>query len=115
MSALIAANACLIPFDCDEFSRQALYSLLENIEETKSDHNTGLIVEGIIVNQFQARAKLPTKLVDELIAEELPVLDTYLSTSVKIRESHEQAKPLVAFDRKHKLSEEFRALYRQLG
>ena len=26
-SALIAANACLIPFDCDYFSRQALYVL----------------------------------------------------------------------------------------
>ena len=33
LSALIAANACLIPFDCDEFSRRALYSLMENVEE----------------------------------------------------------------------------------
>ena len=45
MSALIAGNACLIPFDCDEFSRQALYTLLENVEETRSDHNSGLAVE----------------------------------------------------------------------
>ena len=31
-SALIAAHACLIPFDCDDFSRRALYSLLEHVQ-----------------------------------------------------------------------------------
>lgn len=44
-SALIAADACLIPFDCDEFSRKALYSLLANVEEIKADHNRALEVE----------------------------------------------------------------------
>ncbi|MCB2441646.1 AAA family ATPase, partial [Listeria monocytogenes] len=29
VSALIAADRCLIPFDCDSFSRQALYGLLQ--------------------------------------------------------------------------------------
>ncbi len=110
-SALIAADACLIPFDCDEFSRKALYSLLENVEEIKSDHNRDLRVEGIVVNQFQARANLPQKVVQELIAEGLPVLQPYLSASVKIKESHEQAKPMIHLDPKHKLSQEFVALY----
>src|SRR5690606_27703095 len=49
-SALIAADACLIPFDCDEFSRKALYSLLENVQEIKAVHNRDLQVEGIVVN-----------------------------------------------------------------
>ena len=39
LSALIAAEGVLIPFDCDAFSRKALYSLLENIQETREDHN----------------------------------------------------------------------------
>ncbi|MEJ2756726.1 MAG: ParA family protein, partial [Gammaproteobacteria bacterium] len=72
LSALIAANACLIPFDCDQFSRLALYTLLENVEETRSDHNSSLTVEGIIVNQFQPRASFPQRVVDELRAEGLP-------------------------------------------
>jgi chromosome partitioning protein len=55
-SALIAADACLIPFDCDEFARRALYSLLDNVNEIRADHNAGLEVEGIVINQFQARA-----------------------------------------------------------
>jgi chromosome partitioning protein len=31
-SALIAAERCLIPFDCDDFSRRALYTLMENVQ-----------------------------------------------------------------------------------
>lgn len=114
-SALIAANACLIPFDCDDFSRRALYSLLENVEEIKADHNRGLAVEGIVVNQYQPRASLPQKVVQELIAEGLPVLAPYLSASVKIKESHEQAKPMIHLEPKHKLSQEFVALHDTLA
>ncbi|MEL7060550.1 MAG: AAA family ATPase, partial [Acidobacteriota bacterium] len=35
LSALIAADRCLIPFDCDEFSRRALYRLLETVDEVR--------------------------------------------------------------------------------
>jgi chromosome partitioning protein len=113
-SALIAANRCLIPFDCDTFSRQALYGLLISVDEIRADHNPDLRIEGIVVNQFQARASLPTRLVAELRAEGLPILDTPLSTSVKIRESHEAATPMPYFDPKHKLTLEFGSLYQQL-
>ncbi|ARF84230.1 chromosome/plasmid partitioning protein ParA [Burkholderia cenocepacia] len=46
-SALIAVERCLIPFDCDDFSRRALYTLLENVKEIQQDHNAALEVEGI--------------------------------------------------------------------
>ncbi len=114
LSALIAADHCLIPFDCDEFSRQALYALLENLQEVKEDHNPGLEVAGIVVNQFQARANLPGQLVAELEAEGLPILRPFISTSVKVRESHHAACPLVIMDPSHKLSREFEALYQGL-
>ncbi|MCB1870337.1 MAG: ParA family protein [Gammaproteobacteria bacterium] len=110
-SALIAANACLIPFDCDDFSRQALYALLDNVREIQQDHNAQLIVEGIVVNQFQSRARLPRELVDDLIGEGLPILNAFLSPSIRIRESHQNAQPMVHFDPRHKLTGEFQALY----
>jgi len=113
-SALIAADACLIPFDCDEFSRNALYALLANTEEIRADHNHDLKVEGIVVNQYQPRANLPQKVVQELIDEGLPVLQPYLSASVKIRESHEHATPMIHLDPRHKLTQEFVALYENL-
>ncbi len=110
-SALIAAQGCLIPFDCDDFSRRALYTLLESVDEIRADHNADLRVEGIIVNQFQPRANLPQRLVQELIDEGLPVLQPYLSASVKVRESHQQAVPMIFMDPQHKLTHEFVALH----
>jgi len=110
-SALIAADTCLIPFDCDDFSRRALYTLMDSVREIQNDHNRHLRVEGIVVNQYQARANLPLRLVDELRADGLPVLDTFLSASIKIRESHHQALPMIHIDPRHKLSTEFAALY----
>ena len=104
-SALMGASGCLIPFDCDDFSRQALYTLLANVEEIRADHNPQLAIRGIVVNQFQARAKLPQQLVQELINEGLPVLQPYLPQSVKVRESHQLALPMIYLDPKHKLTQ----------
>jgi len=114
LSALIAADSVLIPFDCDDFSRRALYNLVENIEETQSDHNAGLKLEGIVVNQFMPQAKLPAKTVQELIDEGLPVFKNKISASIKMRESHDQAKPLIHMAPKHKLTQQFSALYEEL-
>ncbi|AKU24919.1 ParA family protein [Massilia sp. MB5] len=113
-SALIAADTCLIPFDCDDFSRQALYTLINNVKEIKADHNANLTIEGIVVNQFQPRALLPQRLVDELKEEGLPVMENKLSSSIRIRESHERNLPMIHLDRSHKLSQEFLALYGEL-
>jgi len=111
LSALIAARRCLIPFDCDDFSRRALYGLLDAVAEVREDHNPQLEVAGIVVNQFQGRARLPQRVVDELIDEGLPVLEPYISTSVKVRESHEASRPLPYFAPRHKLTDQFEELH----
>jgi chromosome partitioning protein len=114
-SALIAVDRCLIPFDCDDFSRRALYTLLENVKEIQQDHNAALTVEGIVINQFQPRASLPQQLVEALIGEGLPVLGSRLSSSVKIRESHQHAMPMIHMEPRHKLAQEYLALHRELA
>jgi chromosome partitioning protein len=114
LSALIAADRCLIPFDCDSFSRQTLYEVLAEIEEVQTDHNEKLKLEGIVVNQFQSRASLPRQLLDELAAEGLPLLAAYLMSSVKMRESHQACKPLIHLEPAHKLTQQFQALFQLL-
>ena len=113
-SALIAADALLIPFDCDSFARQSLYALMDNIAELQEDHNPDLEVEGIVINQFNAQARLPTELVDELRAEGFPVLDQYLNSSVKMRESHHEMRPLINLAPSHKLTQAYVALHDRL-
>nr|WHW29748.1 putative ParA family protein [uncultured bacterium] len=113
-SALIGTDTVLIPFDCDSFSKQALYNLIDNMMELKEDHNEGLRIEGVVINQFNAQASLPAKLVDELKAEEMPVLDCYIGSSVKMKESHYERKPLIHMARSHKLTQQFIALFEQI-
>ncbi|MBK6508994.1 MAG: ParA family protein [Haliea sp.] len=113
-SALIAADTVLIPFDCDSFARQSLYSLLDNIGELQEDHNPDLEVEGIIINQFNAQARLPAELVAELEAEGLPVFKSYLTSSVKMRESHRDHRPLIDMAPSHKLTGQFLDLHAEL-
>ncbi len=110
-SALIAADRVLIPFDCDDFSRQALYHILGELQDIQDDHNKDLQVEGIVVNQFQPRASLPARLVEELIAEGLPVLPVKLNASIKMKESHQEHKPLIHMAPKHPLTQQFEDLY----
>jgi chromosome partitioning protein len=113
-SALIAASRCLIPFDCDAFSRDAINDVGQHIGDIQSDHNHDLHVEGIVVNQFMSRAKHPQEIVVALKADGLPILSTRLSSSVKIRESHQSAKPMIFLDPKHKLTCEFLELYSEI-
>ncbi|HEX4870769.1 MAG TPA: ParA family protein [Nevskiaceae bacterium] len=110
-SALIATDRVLIPFDCDEFARQALYTLLDNLAEIRADHNEDLLIEGIVVNQFQPRSKLPARVVEELRREGRPVLEPALSSSVKVKESHEAHRPLIQLDPSHRVTLEYLALY----
>ncbi|MBU2967501.1 ParA family protein [Amphritea sp. 2_MG-2023] len=115
LSALCVADSCLIPFDCDEFSRQALYSLMYNVQETQQDHNDKLTIEGIVVNQYQPRANASISIVEMLKEDNLPVLNAKLSSSVKMKESHNACVPLVHFAPKHKLTLEYLALYDELS
>jgi chromosome partitioning protein len=107
MSALMAADRVLIPFDCDAFSADALQQVMSVIEEVASDHQPNLEAEGVVINHFQAQAKLPQETINGLQEKGYKVLSPYLSSSIVMRESHAAHTPLVFFRPKHKLAEEF--------
>jgi len=114
LSALIAANRVLIPFDCDVFSKRALQTLIENVIETQDDHNDRLEIEGIVVNQFQAQAKLPREVVQQLKDESLPVLDSMLPPSILMKESHLKNQPLIHLATDHKLTQAYQSLFNEI-
>lgn len=114
LSALIAADRVIIPFDCDVFSRRALLTLLENVVEAKGDHNPQLEVEGIVVNQFQSQAKLPQQVVQELKDEGLPVFNSMLPSSVVMKESHQKNQPLIHLNAEHKLTQAYVSLFDEI-
>lgn len=114
LSALIAADRVLIPFDCDVFSKRALQTLIENVIETQDDHNENLEIEGIVVNQFQAQVKLPREVVQQLKDEGLPVLDSMLPPSILMKESHQKNLPLIHLATDHKLTQAYQSLFNEI-
>ncbi len=110
-SALIAADRVLIPFDCDVFAQRALYNVIENMLKIKNSDNKNLLIEGIVINQFMGQSQLPAELVKEIKSYGIPVLDSYLSSSVKMKISHATQTPLIYLDRTHKLTQQFVRLY----
>ncbi|NNH38901.1 ParA family protein [Acinetobacter terrae] len=114
LSALIAAERVLIPFDCDVFSKRALKTLIENVIETQDDHNDRLEIEGIVVNQFQAQAKLPREVVQQLKDEGLPVLESMLPPSILMKESHLKNQPLIHLATDHKLTQAYQSLFNEI-
>lgn len=115
LSALISADTCILPYDCDVFARDAMVDLMEELEEIIEDHNPELKIEGVVVNQFQARAKLPQQAVEELAEAGFNLLKPFISSSVKVKESHASHTPLAFLDPKHKITLEFVELYRSLN
>jgi chromosome partitioning protein len=53
--------------------------------------------------------------VQELVDEGLPVLQPYLGSSVKVKESHERSLPLIHLEPSHPLTQAYERLYDALA
>jgi len=115
LSALIAADRCILPYDCDVFARDAMIELMDELEEIIEDHNPDLEIEGVVVNQFQSRAKLPNTAVAELKKDKFRLLKPFISSSIKVKESHAAQTPLIHLAANHKVTLEFCDLYKNIS
>lgn len=110
LSCLIAADEVLVPVDCDAFSVQAAKEILEIFQEVRADHNPTLKLRGIIVNQFQKTTRHAAAMIADLRRFGFPVLEPYIPSSVKVRESHSEACPLIIGQPRHAVSKAISAL-----
>ncbi|MGZ9739667.1 ParA family protein [Pseudomonas sp. GNP012] len=76
-SALIAADAVLILFDCDILARLALNQMRTQVADLKTYQNKSLVDEGIVINHYSSVTGFYQKLVEELIVEGLPVFHLF--------------------------------------
>lgn len=114
MSALMAADRVLVPFDCDAFSAEALEQVKEVVDDVREDHQPDLCIEGIVINHFQPQAKLPVQAIKAISDRGFTILKPYLSTSIVVRESHAEQCPVVYLKPTHKLAGEYIELARNL-
>lgn len=114
LSSLIAAHEILVPIDCDAFSVRAAQDIFNIIREVQADHNPDLKIVGIVINQFQKGTKHSASILADLQKIGFSVLEPYIPASVKVRESHSEARPVVCAYPEHSVSRAFQSLYLEI-
>ena len=114
LNALVAADSVLVPLQTEYYALEGLSALLATVKQIRDHRNPRLEMEGIVINQFNSQARLPGELVAELEEEGYQVFDTYLNTSVKMKESHRDHRPLIDLAPSHKLTAQFLDLHAEL-
>jgi chromosome partitioning protein len=99
LNALVAAQAVLVPLQCEFYALEGLSHLLRTIERVKRHLNPGLEIQGVVLTMFDKRNNL-----SELVAADVrdhfgdKVYDTVIPRNVRISEAPSHGKPVLLYD-----------------
>ena len=99
LNALTAADAVLVPLQCEFFALEGLSQLMRTVERVRRSFNPKLDVQGIVLTMFDRRNNL-----SELVAADAraffgsKVYETVIPRSVRVSEAPSHGKPVVLYD-----------------
>ena len=99
INALSAADAVLVPMQCEFFALEGLSHLVRTIERIKTSYNPTLEIQGIVLTMFDARNNL-----SEAVASDVReffgaiVYDTVIPRNVRVSEAPSYGKPVLLYD-----------------
>ena len=99
VNAMAAANAILVPLQCEFFALEGLSQLLKTVEQVKQTLNPQLSIHGIVLTMFDARNNLSGQVVSD-VREFMgkKVYDTVIPRNVRISEAPSYGKPVLVYD-----------------
>jgi chromosome partitioning protein len=97
INALAAANAILVPLQCEFFALEGLSQLLKTVDQV----NPGLTIHGVVLTMFDARNNLSSQVVAD-VREFMgkKVYDTVIPRNVRVSEAPSYGKPVLVYDLK---------------
>src|SRR5271154_1588470 len=108
VNAMAAANAILVPLQCEFFALEGLSQLLKTVESVREQLNPGLTIHGIVLTMFDARNNLSGQVVAdvrEFMGQK--VYDTVIPRNVRVSEAPSYGKPVLVYDLKCSGSEAY--------
>jgi chromosome partitioning protein len=101
INAMAAANAILVPLQCEFFALEGLSQLLKTVEQVRQTLNPGLSIHGIVLTMFDARNNLSGQVVAD-VREFMgsKVYDTVIPRNVRVSEAPSYGKPVLVYDLK---------------
>jgi len=98
---MAAANAILVPLQCEFFALEGLSQLLKTFEQVKATLNPDLTIHGIVLTMYDARNNLSNQVVADVRAfKGAKVYDTVIPRNVRVSEAPSYGKPVLVYDLK---------------
>ena len=101
INALAAADAVLVPLQCEFFALEGLSQLLRTVEQVRGALNPKLTIQGIVLTMFDPRNNLSTQVVADVrgfMGEK--VYETMIPRNVRVSEAPSHGKPVLLYDLK---------------
>jgi chromosome partitioning protein len=99
-NALAAADAVLVPLQCEYFALEGLAKILRMIERIKeASGHAELALEGIVLTMYDARTNLSQQVVND-VREHLgaKVFETIIPRSIRLSEAPSHGQPITVYD-----------------
>jgi chromosome partitioning protein len=99
INAMAAANAILVPLQCEFFALEGLSQLLKTVEQVKTTLNPSLTIHGIVLTMYDARNNLAGQVVADVrqfMGEK--VYQTVIPRNVRVSEAPSYGKPVLLYD-----------------
>jgi chromosome partitioning protein len=108
VNAMAAANAILVPLQCEFFALEGLSQLLKTVESVREQLNPDLAIHGIVLTMYDSRNKLSGQVVTD-VREFMgrKVYDTIIPRNVRVSEAPSYGKPVLVYDLKCSGSEAY--------
>jgi chromosome partitioning protein len=99
LNAMAAADAVMVPLQCEFFALEGLSQLMKTIELVRDKLNPTLEIQGIVLTMFDKRNKLSDQVADDVRATlGEKVYSTVIPRNVRISEAPSHGVPALVYD-----------------
>ncbi len=99
LNAMVAADAVLVPVQCEFFALEGISQLKETIDQVRGTLNPGLDIQGVVLTMHDARTTFSREVADNVRSFFGPkVYNTIIPRNIRVAEAPSHGKPILLYD-----------------
>jgi chromosome partitioning protein len=99
LNAMTAADAVLVPVQCEFFALEGISQLRDTIDQIRTTLNPSLEIQGVVLTMHDARTSLSREVADNVRTFFGPkVYETMIPRNTRVAEAPSHGKPLLLYD-----------------